>query len=217
VLFFGMFGSVVTAGLDRACAEASFVTGKQMESVGNLEQAVQLYRQALEGRFDDAENRLLCQRSLGEVLWRLDRPGEAIEAFEAVPPHGFERAGSYPAFVNALLQEGELDRSLELGRQWLALAESESDTQQIVWAQFALGQAHERLGQHEAALDAYRVAHELEPGSTASLLVAQTLLTLDRRDEALAHINGVIAALPDGRARRDAEGIRAMIEAASSS
>jgi len=215
VLGFGMFGATVTAGLDRACAEASFVAGKQMEDAGHLEQAVQLYRDALEGRFNSTANELLCQRSLGEVLWRLERPGEAIAAFESMPAAGFAQSGSYTAFVSALLHEGDLERALEMGRQWLDLAAAESNTQQMVWAQFALGQIHQQLGQYEAALEAYRAAHGLEPGSTASLAVARMLLSLDRRDEARTHIRSVIADLPEGRTRREAEGILERIDAGS--
>ena len=212
VLVFGLFGTTVTAGLDRACAEASFVVGKQMEELGNLEQAVMLYRQALDGRFENPERRLLCQRSLGEVLWQLRRPGEAVEAFDTVPAYGFDRAGTYTAFVNALLHEGELDRARDLGHEWLAAAEAESNAQLIVWAQFALGQTYDRLGQHENALTAYRAAAELEPGSSAAILVASTLRKLNRRDEALRYIDALLEDLPEGRARRDALSIRASLQ-----
>lgn len=209
VLFFGLFGATVTAGLDRACAEASFVAGEQMRDRGNLEQAVILYRQALEGRFENTERRILCQRSLGELLLRLDRPDEAVAAFMEIPDEGFTHAGTYTAFVNALLRAGEADAAIEWGAAWVTAAEADANPEQLNWAHFARAQALERMGDLEGALLDYQASARHAPGSAADLMVAQTLARLGRPDEATAHLDALLPTLPEGRTRRDAEQIRA--------
>jgi len=211
VLAYGLLGARVTDGLDRACAEAAFKAGQQLEASGDLDGAEQRYRQALEGHFSRPEQRYMCGRSVGDLLSRRQRYAEAVEAYDALPPEALSEAGHYTAYVLSLWHSGQLDRAAERGRTWLGLAEQEQNREQRLWANNALMQVASARGETDQVLAYGAAVLELDPASVAALLVARTLLARGEADAALARVNAFIAATDNPAHLEEAKALRAAI------
>lgn len=209
VFGFGLYGEQLTAGVDEACAEAAYQSGKKMEDRGNFELAIQRYRQALEGRFRDPAREYQCMRSIGEVLYRLHRYQEAIDAYRDLPPEAFREPGHWTAYVLALYYAGQNEDAERLGKVWLAKAEQDNDLQQQVWAHGTLGRLFDGTERLDLALTHYRAASALEPGSQASILAARVLHRLGRTSEAVERLDAFLDRVESGVLHEDARRLRA--------
>lgn len=187
-----VFGAQLTAGLDEACAEAAYVAGQKLEAGGNLAQAVQKYRQAMEGQFASDGLRTQCGLAIGDLLFKQDRFGEALEAYQALPEQAFNRAGAYTGYVTALWRAGNLDEATRLGMIWLQLAEQEGQPDQQVWARNVLMQAANAKGDLEGALAQGNAILALEPGNDARVTVARILLGQGKAAEAKVHAEALV-------------------------
>lgn len=187
-----VFGAQLTAGLDEACAEASYVAGQKMEAGGNLAQAVQKYRQALEGRFASEALRTQCGLAIGDLLFKQERFGEALAAYRALPAEAFGRAGAYTGYVTALWRAGNLDEAARLGAVWLQLAEKDGQKDQQVWARNVLMQVANAKGDLDGALAQGDAILALEPGNDARVTVARILRGQGKLDEAKAHAEALV-------------------------
>lgn len=181
------FGAQLTAGLDEACAEASFDAGQKLEAGGNLAQAVQKYRQAMQGQFANDTLRWQCGLAIGDLLFKQDRFDEAVEAYKILPEQAFDRAGAYTGYVTALWRAGKLDEAARLGGVWLQLAEQAAQQDQQVWARNVLMQVAQANGDLEGALAQGRIILSLDPGSDARVTVARILRNQGKLAEAREH------------------------------
>jgi len=212
VIAFGLYGEQLTAGVDVACAEAAYQSGKKMESRGNYELAVQRYRQALEGRFREQDREYECMRSIGEVLYRLGRYEEAIDAYGGLPEQAFTVPGHWTAYVSALYYAGDNTEAERLGAVWLAKAEQMKDLQQQVWAHGTLGRVLDDAGRPKRALGHFGAASALEPESQASILAARMLHRLGRTDEAIEQLDAFLRLVDSGTLHNDAKRLRAQYD-----
>ncbi len=214
VMLFAGTGGAATEGLDRACAEAAYVSGKKMEDRGNLEAATRFYRQALTGRFQDQELEWLCARTLGELLYRQGRYGEAADVFGDLPPEAFTAAGTLTAYVKALHENGSLAKAAEWGGRWLERAQAEENVEQQVWAAQQLGTIKLEQGHPEEALAFYRRAVQVEPASNAHVNAALILHGQGRHAEALEHLDQFLSHVDSGKSYRDAIALKEKVTAA---
>lgn len=187
-----VFGAQLTAGLDEACAEASYVEGQRLEAGGNLAQAVQKYRQALDGRFASEALRIQCGLAIGDLLFKQERFGEALAAYKALPTVAFERSGAYTGYVTALWRSGNLDEAARLGAVWLQLAEKEGQKEQQVWARNVLMQVAYTKGDLEGALAQGNAILALQPGNDARVTVARILRSQGKLEEAKVHAEALV-------------------------
>lgn len=187
-----VFGAQLTAGLDEACAEAAFDAGQKLEAGGNLAPAVQKYRQAMEGQFASEELRTQCGLAIGDLLFKQDRFGEALEAYQSLPEQAYGRSGAYTGYVTSLWRAGRLDDAARLGNVWLELAEKEAQRDQQVWARNVLMQVANANGDLEGALAQGNAILALEPGSDARVTVARILRGQGKLDEARTHAEALV-------------------------
>jgi len=209
VFGFGLYGEQLTAGVDEACAEAAYQSGKKMEDRGNYDLAIQRYRQALEGRFRDRARQYECMRSIGEVLYRLHRYQEAIDAYRGLPAEAFREPGHWTAYVLSLYYTGENADAERLATAWLAKAEQVDDVQQQVWAHGALGRLFDGTERREQALRHYGAASALEPDGQASILAARILHRMGRTREAAERLDAFLKRVESGVLHEDAKRLRA--------
>lgn len=205
---YARFGDTITDGLDRACAEAQFEAGKKYEGLGNSAQALRYFRQAMEGRFNNPDTRILCGRSIGDLLFREGRYAEAIDAYEDLPETAYDQAGAYTGFVESLRRNGQLARAAEAGRLWLSLAEQENNGEQLLWANNALMRIAEEQGDNETALRHAKTIVAQEPGSDARLLMGRLLDRLGRRDEAIRELDAFLEHTQNTKLFSEAQALR---------
>lgn len=187
-----VYGAQLTAGLDRACAEASFEAGQKLETGGNLAQAVLKYRQAMEGRFESDALRFMCGRAIGDLLFKQEKFEEAIEAYESLPPEAFDQSGAYTGYVTALWRAGQLERAGVLGETWLAKAQSEGEGEQEIWARNVLMHVAQSQGDSAAALSHGEAILEIVPGNDAAITVARILRGQGKTDAARACVETML-------------------------
>ncbi len=187
-----VFGAQLTAGLDEACAEAAFDAGQKLEAGGNLAQAVQKYRQAMEGQFASEDLRTQCGLAIGDLLFRQERFEEALEAYQVLPEQAYGRSGAYTGYVTALWRAGKLDEAARLGAVWLQLAEKEGQPDQQVWARNVLMQVANANGDLEGALAQGKAILALKPDSDARVTVARILRGQGKLEEARAHAETLV-------------------------
>jgi len=172
---YGVFGERITSGLNEACAEAFLDAGQKLEAVGNHTQAIQKYRQALAGNIQDDDLRFRCGRSIGDLLLREKRYGEAVAAYQELPPEAFEQAGAYTGYVTALWSLGKTPEAMQLGALWLNKAIEEENTEQELWARDILMRATDQSGDPGSALEHGQRIIALDPASDAGLYTAQVM------------------------------------------
>ena len=208
VFAFGMYGERLTQGVDAACAEAAFQSGKEAEAQGNIDLAIQRYHQALEGTFADPARRHECGRSIGDALFRLGRYQEAADAYRRLPPEAFSKPGHWAGYVTSVWYAGDYRETERLGKAWLAMADAENDTKQQVWANYTLGNLYERQKKLHKALQYYRAASEHKPEGQAGIMVARMLNRMDRRAEAVEQLDAFLALVPSGELHQSAQRLR---------
>lgn len=209
VFTFGLHGDELTAGIDRACAEAAFQNGKQVESQGNYELAIQRYRQALEGRFDDKAREYECGRSIGETLLRLGRYEEAVDAYRSLSSDAFTLPGHWTGYVTALLRVGQYEDAQRFGSVWLGKAQAAGDQLQVAWASATMGRIMERLDRLEDAYDYYRMADNAAPDGDASIMMASVLQKQGLTAAAIEQLDKYLAKVTSGPMHEEAARLRA--------
>ncbi len=213
VFAFGLYGDELTSGIDRACAEAAFQGGKEAEGQGNYELAIQRYHQALEGRFDDKAREYECGRSIGEVLLRLGRYEEAVDAYRSLAPEAFTLPGHWTGYVTALFRAGQYEQAERLGIEWLGKAQAAKDQQQVLWASATMGQTAEQLGKLDDAFNYYRMTTVVAPDGDGSIRMANILHKLGRIPEAIRQLDAYLARVTSGPLHEEAVKLRAQCEA----
>lgn len=211
VCVFGYYGEAVTAGIDRACAESAFQSGKRYEALGNLEDAARQYRLALVGRFGDTSHEHICRLSLGDVLVRLNRYEEAVEAYDQLHETAFDLSGKFTGYVTALARSGRLDKAERLGRLWLEMAHAENNGRQVIWASSTLGQLCEGAKRYDEAINFYGEASAVNPECEANVWMANVLRLQGRDREALALLDRFLTVAPTGQLRESAVHMRSEI------
>ena len=155
---------------------------------GNMDAALQRYREAVDRNPNDAES----HSNLGQVLVRLKRPVEALphfdRAIEVIPDrwaYVFNRA-------RALGLLGRWEESVAGYRRAQALFPEDYVTA------FNLALALRKLGKHEAALPQFQKAIELEPNdATFRIALGMTFERLQKPTEAAAAYEDALRLAPE--------------------
>ncbi len=213
VLVYGLYGGVVLAGLDQACARAAFKSGQNLEALGNHEQAIQRFRQAMEGRFSDEKERHMCGLSIGDLLYRQGRYAEAISAYVSLPPAAFSAAGAYTGYANALWKDKRLGDAEQVSQAWLGLAQSEGNQEQRLWANNVLMRIADETGRSQAVLAYGAAVLGLDAGSEARIVMARALHRQGKTAEALAEIETFIETSTDPKLLEEARALGAQLRA----
>ena len=208
IVIFGLFGDALTAGVDDACAEASFQGGQKALDLGNYDLAIRRFRRALDGQFVDKQREYECGRSLCETLYRLERYDEAVDAYRALPPGALTKPGHLTAYVSSLWRGGNPAEAERLGRQWLEMAREAGDATQESWACGTLGGICQEANRLEEALSYYRRGSALAPDSQLTLSAAAVLHALGREEEAIRELDAFLSRVPMGNLHEQARRLR---------
>lgn len=212
VCAFGLYGEQLTQGVDIACADAAFQWGKRHEQLGNIQQAVRYYRQALTGHVLSTHEMHECAISLGNVLCRQQLYEEAVEAYSLVPEEAYVTAGSLTGYVKSLRLSKRFDKAERLAHIWLDKARDEKDYTQALWANAALGHIYKATNHPERALTYFMEATAIDSTSPAAIHAARLLHEQGKREEALTHIDAFLQRVTTGRLHDDAVRCRRQIE-----
>ena len=215
VFAFGLYGDELTSGIDRACAEAAFQGGKEAEDQGNYELAIQRFHQALEGHFSDKAREYECGRSIGEVLLRLGRYEEAVDAYRSLSLEAFTLPGHWTGYVTALFRAGQYEQAESLGGEWLGKAQAAKDHQQILWASSTMGRIKEQLGKLDDAFDCYRMTAVAAPEGDGAIRMANILQKQGRTPEAIRQLDAYLTRVASGPLHEEAVKLRAQCRAAA--
>lgn len=214
VLVFGPNGEALTAGVDMACAHASFGAGKRLEALGNYEGAAAQYRRAFEGRFGDPESEYVCGRSLGELYLRMGRYSDAIDVYRNLPSEAFRASRSMAGYVTALFRGGDDAEAERLGKVWLEKANAEHDVQQMVWSNHTLGLIAIETGRADEAMGYFRAVGEVDPANRANLDIGRVLSDNGCPREALAQLDVLVAHTSPGSLQNEAGELRTLVAGA---
>lgn len=111
---------------------------------------------------------------------------EAAEPFAASARFTDAEVESLYGFAVDLIRQGQYEKALNL----VLVAAVYRPTQARYFR--AVGICHKKLDQHDAAIQAFQMATSLEPDDMESALhVAESLLALEREDEALPLLRSV--------------------------
>jgi len=212
VVAFGHHGDRLTHGIDIACSDAALQWGKRHEELGNIEQAIRYYRQALAGHFRAANEMYECAISLGNILCRQQLYQQALDAYTLVPEEAYTTAGSLTGYVTSLRLSNRLNEAERLGRTWLTKARNEKDQTQALWAHAALGDIYQATHEPHQALSHFAEAAAIDPTSPAALHAARILHQLGRSKQAIEQINAFLHHVKAGRLHHDATRLRREIE-----
>lgn len=211
IFAYGLYGEVLTDGLDQACAEAALLAGQGLEEAGNYEPALLRYREAMAGHFADPNRRYDCGIAIGDLLMRQQRYAEAVAAYEDLPQEAFRTAGNYTGYVTALWRGGELENAERIGLRWLEMAQADRNDQQIEWANATLLRIAEAQGNYPAAIAYGEAVVAGNPSSDAQLILARIRAHQGDEAGALAAIDAFIASSTDGKLLSDARRLRERI------
>ena len=212
VLGYGVYGKVVTADLDAACARSAFVSGQKFQELGNYDRAILRYRQAMNGRFNDPEDRYRCGRAIGDLLFQLGRYPEAIASYRKLPEAAFQHAGAYTALVTSLWRDNQLEEADQLGQIWLDAAQKENSDEQVLWASNVLLRVAHVNKRFDEALEYGASMIKLSPASEARLIIAQILVEQGQDEEALVQIEAFMATTGKTRLYEQARAMKRSIE-----
>jgi tetratricopeptide (TPR) repeat protein len=213
VLGYGVYGKVVTADLDDACARSAFLNGQKFQELGNYDRAILRYRQAMKGHFNDPEDRHRCGRAIGDLLFEQGRFPEAITAYRSLPEAAFGHAGAYTAFVTSLWRDNQLEEAEVLGRRWLTLAEQENSDEQILWSNNVLFRVAHTKGRYEEAMELGAAMVKIDPATDARLVLAQMLHEQGKDAEAVREIDQFMEKTEKTRLYQQARAMKRDIEA----
>jgi cytochrome c-type biogenesis protein CcmH/NrfG len=158
--------------------DAWCLLGDVSRRLGDLEQSVSAYRNAIEIRTDQAEIRL----ELGNCYFMQNRLDDAVDCYQ----QAIRLRPSYPqAFTNlgSIYQErGQLERAISHHQQALRLDPS------LIDANYNLGNAFKELGHNASAAASFRIALQLNPDfAQAHLNLGLTLLLMGQLEEGWPH------------------------------
>lgn len=194
--------------LDPQLVEARILLARAAMRQGNQDWAESHLREALKQRPNDvAANQLL-----GEIAWRANRSEEAIRHFRLALISG-EGGESRPETVlahlslaMALRKEGYLTASIGQLKAYLAAVSDPTEAMSrheelkevmVLYRGTAaglLGEIHSQLGQHEAAVVAYRrAAAEAPADASVKDRLARSLANAGRSEEALEVVYELLA------------------------
>ncbi len=209
IFTFGLYGDMLTSGVDDACAEASFQGGQKALNLGNYDLAIRRFRRAQDGQFVDKQREYDCGRSLCETLFRLERYDEAIDGYRALPPEALNMPGHLTAYVTSLRHAGHAAEAERLGKQWLDMARKANDITQQTWAYGTLGAICQDARRWDEALVFYRRGAAVAPDSQLALSAVTALHTLGRDDEAMHEVDAFLSRVPTGDLHEQAVRLRA--------
>ena len=169
-------------------AGAAYNRGVAAAAVGDAEQALRCFRQALDIQPEFAEAR----NNLGLILLSRGRLDEAARAFERALASRPDYATALYNLAGVHLHRGELPQAAACYQRLLARSPDDAG------AQHGLGKAWLRLGRLDEAAAALQRALTLRPGvPEVHIDLANALLNLGRVDDAVAACREALALKPD--------------------
>jgi len=178
-----------------------FSAGKAAHQAGRLNEAIALYKRAIETRPDYAE----AHNNLGNVLGEAKRHEEAAASLARAAELRPELAAIHSNLGLALARLGRFEEAAASHRRALALQPD------LAEAHNNLAMALKELGRPEEALTHYRRAIKLKQGIAAfHHNLANALSVLRRYDEALSSFQHAIALNPKLAGAHDSLGVALM-------
>jgi len=196
-------GGPLLARLDGSVGEVLMHRGLRFERAGQYEAASAEYERALAARFQGPQNRVHTLKSLGYCYMKLDRPAEAAPLFAEAHASPYWARVWYGYYIQVVSGA----ERLAVAESWLGTALAAEDPLLAAAACYALGRAHEALGDGTAAEAAFAEGAALAPGSENDCALAPYLAARDRDHEARERALACLAKGATGEAARQARDV----------
>ncbi len=161
-----------------------------LASVEHYDEALKLYDRSIEFRPDDERAAL----SRGELLLRMDRLDDALDAYADAARRWPKSAMALNAYGYTLADR--TDRYREAEKLIRKALRYDPDSPAII---DSLGWVLFKLGQHDEALVELERAYAGMPDHEVAAHIVETLVALDRRDEALERLAAAEEKTPDSK------------------
>lgn len=170
--------------LDPADATAIGALGELYRASDRLPELLMLLRHELD-LGPDADRRIALRLSIVEVLAEMESRGGPLESLEANLEERPGHAPSLDAITKLLRDKGQFaELAAILGGQARRLSRGEDASPAADLYRRAAVLYEAELGDHEAAIEAYRKLHELDPAGDASESLARIHSARGKHDEA---------------------------------
>ena len=162
-IFYVQWMAPTVEGLSGRIGELAYFRAREMQQAGEVEAAVDLYREALTRRFDDPRQRGWCLRHFGELLLNLERYDEAIPVLEVCVQDFPSDYQAWRFLVNAHQRSHNYPEAIEAAKTWFELTGEAGLKSNQGHAAYHLGMSLLSNEEYEAALSAFTKGYQLNP------------------------------------------------------
>ncbi len=163
-----------------------------LAEMGDVDAALERYQEALAVKFDDPKQRFWTLRRYGELLLNDGRVSQATRALEECLNLNPKDSITLGLLARALRADGQFAQMAEVARRWVGSSREAGQPSTEAVAGLYLGEALEKLGDSDGALDAYLAGVKAQPESDCAYHAAVLLDRLGRGPEALAVLEAYI-------------------------
>jgi thioredoxin-like negative regulator of GroEL len=186
IFLYTQHGSRFLTSMDRSVGEMLMKEARALEDAGVPDEAIERYREALEGRFHGPQNRTFCLQHLGALLLDQGRCEEALPRLKQAGERSHYVLDTYPKLCNAILNCGDLEDMSTLLAAWKTKAEEMNDQDALAMCLFFYGRVAAKNGDVEQARRFYENSNDLAPGDQAAFELAHLYLEKGQTEKAHA-------------------------------
>lgn len=210
VFIYGHYAGNWVTGLNKQIGEVVASEAAALAAMGDVDAALERYQEALAVKFDDPKQRFWTLRRYGELLLNDGRTSQATRALEECLSLNPKDSITLGLLARALRADGQFTQMAEVARRWVGSSREAGQPSTEAVAGLYLGEALEKLGDTDGALEAYLAGVKAQPDSDCAYHAAVLLDGRGRHPEALAVLEAYIPHATGWRAESAAKLRRAL-------
>jgi len=200
VVGFVRFAEPVITTLDRSLGIVQFEKGRRFEEAGEYANAIQCYRLALEGEFEEPKYRTFALKALGALLWWREDPEAALPYLEEAYAQPEVPITLYAPLCDSLLQADRLSDIPPVCERWRADAIAQNEPGEQAQAMYYLGKVMQGRGDAAGARECFARGVQLRPGGFNAYELGLSYYRSGDYEEALTYLDQYLEGGSGGRA-----------------
>lgn len=187
VLVYCRFAGPIVDALDEELGEVLMRRAMQFEGAGEVENAKEMYLEALERPFHGQQNRADTLKRLGTLYWMDGQPDAALPYLRNASEFDNPPRSVFEPLLDSLITLNRLEEADKTLQRWIELIGAEKE--ELAKAKYYVGKLALLCGDKKRAEVAFLEGLTLVPGGRNASELA-TLYFLDNRfDQALPYVN----------------------------